>query len=739
MDTETKTNIMDEIKTDIINQSKKMTNIDCNTDLMPMKRRPSLNSIQSNSQLYSPMASPILSPTIGAVSPLSQTTSPFALNSPESATVESSSVPESTNLYQSYSTDFVSNPISPIDSSTDMSDELQFNGATIVTEASSVMSIIEDSKMDNDSTVNNENTRNKNNNFGDTIKGRTNNKKISIAAKIPPINTSGYIPKLFNPISPGSPNKQRKYSHKDTINAHGYKILSKIEDTLQGSVFNAISMKTKEKVVVKMTNIELHSKGITIQKGKKIKVKENVIQEKNMMKLLNSYNPPLGFVKELDFFRDSKNFFLIQQHGGSDFFDYVYKCHEEIKQGKMPLKQWIFHGKVLISQIARFLSWLHNYTHCCHLDISLENMLIKDVIFDYKKKRFISHGYVNIIDFGLAEFFSPTTQFRCNKYVGKTAYKAPKVYAKKEFDARKADVWSFGVCMFMILCGCPPYEKPSFKDPYFVNLWNKNTKDVLKAWGMQQKMQKQALDLLEKIFVPEKYRLQVNDILKHKYLKKVVNSVYKKKKLTYIYEYKGMTDYMNKKIHLFHSRNHAQSNATSPNPRSNGKRIRKFSDVATTKKSTPKLAYSSFSNNVAGSYSPTPYGKVFTKNRNNYNKANKKKKINIIFKSRKNNKTSNNKTSNSINNIKKNNNSNSKSNSNSNSLNCVNKSTTNSNTTVINLKKDDGQSPISFGSQSTELPTYSPKILLSHTDGMVITGQKIMNFQENSIELSDSK
>ena len=66
MDTETKTNIMEEIKTDIINQSKKMTNIDCNTDLMPMKRRPSLNSIQSNSQLYSPMASPILSPTVGA-------------------------------------------------------------------------------------------------------------------------------------------------------------------------------------------------------------------------------------------------------------------------------------------------------------------------------------------------------------------------------------------------------------------------------------------------------------------------------------------------------------------------------------------------------------------------------------------------------------------------------------------------------------------------------------------------
>ena len=68
----------------------------------------------------------------------------------------------------------------------------------------------------------------------------------------------------------------------------------------------------------------------------------------------------------------------------------------------------------------------------------------------------LCHG--QMVDFGLAEAFtsrdsSGDIDFRCKKYVGKTQYKSPKVYAKKEvFDARSADCWSLGVVLFMMVC-----------------------------------------------------------------------------------------------------------------------------------------------------------------------------------------------------------------------------------------------------------------------------------------------
>ena len=48
--------------------------------------------------------------------------------------------------------------------------------------------------------------------------------------------------------------------------------------------------------------------------------------------------------------------------------------------------------------------------------------------------------------------YDGNTDFNSRKYVGKTIYKAPEVYAKREiFDARLADCWSLGVAMFCMV------------------------------------------------------------------------------------------------------------------------------------------------------------------------------------------------------------------------------------------------------------------------------------------------
>ena len=100
-------------------------------------------------------------------------------------------------------------------------------------------------------------------------------------------------------------------------------------------------------------------------------------------------------------------------------------------------------------------------------------MLIKGCIF--KNGKFTSHGQINFIDFGLSQLFGNSKAYKkCKKFVGKRRYKAPKVYHRIPFNAFKADVWSMGVILFMMIFGLCAYKEPTTKDPMFRNIWNGN-------------------------------------------------------------------------------------------------------------------------------------------------------------------------------------------------------------------------------------------------------------------------
>ena len=98
---------------------------------------------------------------------------------------------------------------------------------------------------------------------------------------------------------------------------------------------------------------------------------------------------------------------------------------------------------------------------CVHLDISLENLVIDQVMVMVQDKTnkivFSDEFTIKMVDFGLSEVFTAVdangdVDFRCTKYVGKTAYKCPTIYAKKgTFDARSAACWSLGVALFMMV------------------------------------------------------------------------------------------------------------------------------------------------------------------------------------------------------------------------------------------------------------------------------------------------
>ena len=87
-----------------------------------------------------------------------------------------------------------------------------------------------------------------------------------------------------------------------------------------------------------------------------------------------------SFTRYINFINDSSSlsYYLIMENGGNDLFDFIIEAHELISLKKLRIKEWRKYTKYLFWQICVVIRWLHNDLNCCHLDISLENILIRN-------------------------------------------------------------------------------------------------------------------------------------------------------------------------------------------------------------------------------------------------------------------------------------------------------------------------------------------------------------------------
>merc|ERR1719150_1455195 len=132
---------------------------------------------------------------------------------------------------------------------------------------------------------------------------------------------------------------------------------------------------------------------------------------------------------------------VVLEDGGYELFDFINKCHQQIANNKITIKDWQKTVQLISKKLIELINWLHTELSVCHLDISLENVLISNINWisypdgnkKYKKK--LSPDFkLKLIDFGAAKEFGDqydlhgNISFNSNSIIGKQTYCSPQIY-----------------------------------------------------------------------------------------------------------------------------------------------------------------------------------------------------------------------------------------------------------------------------------------------------------------------
>eukprot|EP01083_Nonionella_stella_P038333 104299_1 len=295
----------------------------------------------------------------------------------------------------------------------------------------------------------------------------------------------------------------------------------KITDTLQGGIYRAFTSQTTSikphTVVIKLTDRNQHNQSIAIAHNNTVHhgVQENIVSEQTILKHLSAQSNPSSITKYISFFKTNTWYILVQQDGGCSLFDFVVRAHQLLKTNKIDKPHWKEVVKVISKQMIQSIAFIHS-NNVCHNDISLENWLINDVNINvYSTGQFqfeLDDIRIKLCDFGLARLYSNSTCLR-NTYTGKRQYQSPETIALKPgFDAKKSDIWGFGVCLFMLSFGSPPWNVAHVDDALFCAIMDGHMLSVLNAWNLFTYVDPYTVDLLQSIFRYEADRINTREL-----------------------------------------------------------------------------------------------------------------------------------------------------------------------------------------------------------------------------------
>ena len=161
---------------------------------------------------------------------------------------------------------------------------------------------------------------------------------------------------------------------------------------------------------------------------------QEILKEINILKLLDHPN----IIKVYEYYNSKRKLFIVTELcTGGELFDRI----TEVK----------FFTETVAAHIMKQIFSATAFCHAnniIHRDLKPENILIENV--EERKKDFFN---IKIIDFGTGEV---NKHKMLSEKTGTAYYIAPEVI--NNCYNEKCDMWSCGVILYILLCGCPPFS-----------------------------------------------------------------------------------------------------------------------------------------------------------------------------------------------------------------------------------------------------------------------------------------
>lgn len=167
---------------------------------------------------------------------------------------------------------------------------------------------------------------------------------------------------------------------------------------------------------------------------------DQIKREISVMRLLS--HPNIVHLHEV-MATKSKIYFVMEHVKGGELFN-------QVSAGK--LKEGV--ARKYFQQLVRAVHYCHTLG-VCHRDLKPENLLLDE------------HGNLKVSDFGLSALSDSRRQDGLlHTTCGTPAYVAPEVMSRNGYDGFKADVWSCGVVLYVLLAGYLPFRDSNLIDLY---------------------------------------------------------------------------------------------------------------------------------------------------------------------------------------------------------------------------------------------------------------------------------
>ncbi|XP_054160341.1 testis-specific serine/threonine-protein kinase 1-like [Oppia nitens] len=276
--------------------------------------------------------------------------------------------------------------------------------------------------------------------------------------------------------------KDKNRDGMDILRRRGFTKFDPLDSGGQGNVYK--TMKGKTVYAVKVVHIDDKDRN-------NHQLEEDLKRELAIIKNVRHVN----CIRVEDLFRTQHKVFIVMEFMPNK------SIGDEVDTKMAPLCEW--KSKVYFTQIASAINYLHRH-NIAHRDLKLDNVLL-DIHYNAK-----------VCDFGFSRFVVKDTTGRIRRstsYVGTPSYEAPEVLMMRPYDPFKYDVWSLGICLFIMLNYDYPFNSDEDNQKVIDNQMKRKYQFNV---NVNKKLSPLAKDLVKKLLEPNSdIRISIDNVCKH--------------------------------------------------------------------------------------------------------------------------------------------------------------------------------------------------------------------------------